>query len=1087
MTSLRLVAGLHDQDLLDEEHYRDWLTQGFRSANLDILPFWLLIVQLHRSGLYEQRSHGQQITTALLEHFHKVSCNDLTHTLSTDLRQCAIDTEQKNIRRLRNSIKHILRKIALDAPASFISASEQLKLHLRELLSLVQRDDIVYHTALNDIIERNNVLEKPFVLPPDVMHALDRQHLAEELDRINGPSSMKQLLHESLNEAHQHRETVFVIIEWGSSLYRQSQALIYKTVHLLQLCSELDVDLMKHVLDFLGVIHSIPSLDPRRLYRILAELFRSKHLSVGKYLHWMIARGIRPQIDVSDPLDPYEARLLMEIPSSGLPKHIDSLRRRLINRAGGSAEEEASIATDLKLRILAEFSSRESHLQNTVTGLICPRLSQSVRSIVACWLRDAVSLSTTETEAIQLSGLIRGQNNFQKAISILVRLEDFSVLADTLRLSMLHSHSNLREAVACVNLHLQTFTAIGATPGLFEQFFHTFQKNLSKDDVNADLLDSLCDLGTRIPSVQAKVEVLHQAKRDFARKSSVMVCSPISDHVAEALQSVEESFADEVEQALSQGTTMDTATMNRLVDIVMDRFESFGTTTKVTFGTYAKLLQRLSNFDITAFRTILQQRLSSLLSSSARPILQDFVPYLVSTECMTLQDLLDIMSKRLSSDMNSNGNAQLAIETFELLTLDDFGFESTLETYQFAYRFSEDRQKVLTTPSQSLLLLIALLLRNLAWLESAHGNARMPSALTNFTLMINNLALHHPKALDHLPLEKLASTIFSAPFLSMKAVIGSVDAKDDASARLNLVFAANDELNSPIFRSYLRQILPHDEDEAAKSLLEALLQHNEFPLKPPSFSWMLVTSALSPKQISALQYQTELLLMSRLLEDLQVSLVDLPEQQTTVLSSILSAINTQVSIEQATEIVKKALDMFTHAFLTSKNHGNTACSRKLERTISALLSILTLHIASVGDSSFPQALLHGAIMVLSILLANAHITALSSSISNQLTDLLFIYSDFLQDDTRNRLSQARHNFAISDEPLLDYIVGKLESRNNGWLQISSAASPGGTEAPKAPQAFNIKRWETLQDATPLMGENDACLNLALFGAQKAVI
>ena len=85
MTSLRLIAGLHDQRLLDEEHYRDWLTQGFRSANLDILPFWLLIIQMHRAGLYERRSYGQQITTALLEHFHGVSYDTLTHTTSTDL------------------------------------------------------------------------------------------------------------------------------------------------------------------------------------------------------------------------------------------------------------------------------------------------------------------------------------------------------------------------------------------------------------------------------------------------------------------------------------------------------------------------------------------------------------------------------------------------------------------------------------------------------------------------------------------------------------------------------------------------------------------------------------------------------------------------------------------------------------------------------------------------------------------------------------------------------------------------------------------------------------------------------------------
>lgn len=37
------------------------------------------------------------------------------------------------------------------------------------------------------------------------------------------------------------------------------------------------------------------------------------------------------------------------------------------------------------------------------------------------------------------------------------------------------------------------------------------------------------------------------------------------------------------------------------------------------------------------------------------------------------------------------------------------------------------------------------------------------------------------------------------------------------------------------------------------------------------------------------------------------------------------------------------------------------------------------------------------------------------------------------------------------------------------------------------QAFPIRRWETLPDATPLMTENDTSISLTLFGARKAVL
>ena len=35
--------------------------------------------------------------------------------------------------------------------------------------------------------------------------------------------------------------------------------------------------------------------------------------------------------------------------------------------------------------------------------------------------------------------------------------------------------------------------------------------------------------------------------------------------------------------------------------------------------------------------------------------------------------------------------------------------------------------------------------------------------------------------------------------------------------------------------------------------------------------------------------------------------------------------------------------------------------------------------------------------------------------------------------------------------------------------------------------FPLRRWEMVQDATPIIGENDTCLSLSLFGARKSVL
>lgn len=77
--SLRLVTHLYSEHLLDQDHYLDWLIASFQDSDLDALPIWLLVMQIHQQDFYQYRQRGRRLAEALLQHIDKVSCRRCSH------------------------------------------------------------------------------------------------------------------------------------------------------------------------------------------------------------------------------------------------------------------------------------------------------------------------------------------------------------------------------------------------------------------------------------------------------------------------------------------------------------------------------------------------------------------------------------------------------------------------------------------------------------------------------------------------------------------------------------------------------------------------------------------------------------------------------------------------------------------------------------------------------------------------------------------------------------------------------------------------------------------------------------------------
>ena len=81
--SLRLITHLYSEHLLDQDHYLDWLIVSFRDSDLDALPVWLLIVQIHQQDVFQHRQRGRRLAEALLKHLDKVSRRCGSHLRSS--------------------------------------------------------------------------------------------------------------------------------------------------------------------------------------------------------------------------------------------------------------------------------------------------------------------------------------------------------------------------------------------------------------------------------------------------------------------------------------------------------------------------------------------------------------------------------------------------------------------------------------------------------------------------------------------------------------------------------------------------------------------------------------------------------------------------------------------------------------------------------------------------------------------------------------------------------------------------------------------------------------------------------------------
>ncbi|KAL8734420.1 MAG: hypothetical protein Q9181_003223 [Wetmoreana brouardii] len=708
---LRLTTNLLAESLLDRDHYLDWLLNATMQTSLDRLSIYLLILRSRLEELGKSRRYGRRFVESVLEQLHKIQCQP-----SPDLYEP-----------VKLEIEDLIKIFIISSPVSFLLPAAWPG-YAPMLRSIVGPPKIALYMRFEDICKRNARLEalsdsgQESETPPT-------QTIVRILDSLPSGSDMTRVALNICNVAHDTDCSVWTCLQWSSSIYRCGQARVYVAVRLLQKWHAMGIDIEKHILNFIASESNADGLNKSRFYSVVAELIQSRHFSVGKYFQWVIANGVLGKYGKSSKAYNLDLGLMFEIPLHGLPTPILNLRQNLLRSIGMSVEDEGRAIAQRKAFIASKVPNQHcgdsSELDRRPPDPF--RDTLTVKSDVAHWVRQKLmtypvsnqgGLQRIAPTAVSDTKLLSNPSTemlqFRTLFDILEELEDFTAMFVLLTR---HTKSNnlqvLAAAAVTVSHYLDVFLAIGAVDVLFMRIIQQY-KTLDDRLSNTSLVEALIDLGRLLPNRTIEAQALQKDIEKSESKLGVAACSPISEHMAEALQTENtgSTSTDDIEQLLASGTSMDERLLTNVFELIWKRFETTWADSIRSSVASASLISRLQSFNMAAVNQMLILAVDRMLASRPRVKLMRICIPLICARAISLEKLLSRVCQLLHGSDSLFAYSELLVETMELLCTGRPKAESSI-SYLY-YRFYIQQQRVIRDPSSDIVSLLQHLLKHAA-------------------------------------------------------------------------------------------------------------------------------------------------------------------------------------------------------------------------------------------------------------------------------------------------------------------------------------------------------------------------------------
>lgn len=154
-------------------------------------------------------------------------------------------------------------------------------------LDLEQKVDRVLFQSLS---ERNARVQRPRQ-SKQAARGSPQQRIIRLLDSILSTRDISSV--SACLEAVSNRAVlVSKLLEWLATPFRHGICRVYIGVRLLRKWKAAGIDVDEHILAFLTRTGSSKKLNMDNVYHAVSELVRSQTFSVGRYLQWLMAKGI---------------------------------------------------------------------------------------------------------------------------------------------------------------------------------------------------------------------------------------------------------------------------------------------------------------------------------------------------------------------------------------------------------------------------------------------------------------------------------------------------------------------------------------------------------------------------------------------------------------------------------------------------------------------------------------------------------------------------------------------------------------------------------------------------------------------------
>lgn len=143
-----------------------------------------------------------------------------------------------------------------------------------------------------NLAERNARVQRSMHSQRTAHHSVQRQqHVIHLLDSIHTAHDISSVSVACLDTFEDRATLIYKLLDWTATPFRHGLCRVYIGVRLLRKWKMAGVDVDSHVLAFLN---ESPKANQNmdNVYHAISELVRSQTFSVGRYLQWLMAKGV---------------------------------------------------------------------------------------------------------------------------------------------------------------------------------------------------------------------------------------------------------------------------------------------------------------------------------------------------------------------------------------------------------------------------------------------------------------------------------------------------------------------------------------------------------------------------------------------------------------------------------------------------------------------------------------------------------------------------------------------------------------------------------------------------------------------------